>query len=41
MATGTLLVTGHTIHAFLNKLGKVCRAPEEFLKIFNKSIERK
>lgn len=31
---GTLLVTGHTVHAFLNKDGKVCRAPQLFLNLF-------
>ena len=31
---GTLLVQGHTVHAFLNKDKKPCRAPEKFLKIF-------
>ncbi len=41
IATGTLLVTGYTIHAFLNKTGNVCRAPKEFLEIFNKPTERK
>lgn len=32
--TGTLLVTGHTVHAFLNKNGKPCRAPENFVALF-------
>ena len=32
---GTLLVTGYTVHAFLNKNGKPCRAPEIFVKLFN------
>ncbi|MBN2279486.1 MAG: acyl-CoA thioesterase [Candidatus Marinimicrobia bacterium] len=30
---GTLLVTGYTVHAFLNSEKKPCRAPLEFLKI--------
>jgi acyl-CoA thioester hydrolase len=30
---GTLFVKGHTVHAFLNKQRKVCRAPEIFIKL--------
>jgi acyl-CoA thioester hydrolase len=32
---GTQLVTGHTVHAFLNSNGKVCRAPKIFVNLFN------
>lgn len=31
---GTLLVEGYTVHAFLNKNGKPCRAPEIFVNLF-------
>ncbi len=31
---GTLLVQGYTVHAFLNKDKKPCRAPKKFLNIF-------
>ena len=30
-----ILVTGYTIHAFINKNGKPCRAPQNFVNLFN------
>ncbi len=33
--TGTLLVSGYTIHAFLKRNGHPCRAPKLFLSLFN------
>ena len=32
--TGTLLVNGYTIHAFLKRNGRPCRAPKNFLSLF-------
>lgn len=34
LESGTLLVTGYTVHAFLNKEGKPCRSPKHFVELF-------
>ncbi len=39
--SGEIIATGHTVHAFLNKKGRACRAPKHFLSIVSLHWEDK